>query len=294
MGPNGEMRGTQSFNVAKNTAFSFNPASSAFGVAPEPGDVLQIGVTTGTLQAAMLVFDAASTDILPELPGPALTNSIIPWVGSFPNGDRSFSSDLYVTNPSPDTPAVVTVEFAGVGAIGPHLASTFALAPLHTRAIVDVLLSLFGVDSGQGALVLASNVPVVAAARIATETSGGDFGTFANAMDPTKGVVAGTPGLAIGLPQTATRTGLMVFYNAGGTGTVTLTAFKADGTVAGTLDVPMGAQSSAIVNSVFGHFGVTSQNAGRVRVDVDGGMRVFGWSADVDQISGDIDLTPLR
>jgi hypothetical protein len=199
-----------------------------------------------------------------------------------------------VTNPSPDTPAVVTVEFAGVGAVGTHAASTFALAPLHTRALVDVLLSLFGVESGQGALILASNVPVVAAARIATETSAGDYGTFANAMDPTTGVVAGTPGLAIGLPQTATRTGLMVLYNAGGTGNVTLTGFKADGTTAGTLTIPMGAQASTIVESVFAQMGVTNQNAGRVRIDVDGGMRVFGWSADVDQISGDIDLTPLR
>jgi streptogramin lyase len=293
-GPEGILRGTQSFKVAKNTAYSFNPAASAFGVAPQPGDVIQIGVTTGTLQAAMLVFDAASTDVLPELPGPALTNSIIPWVGSFPNGGRSFSSDLYVTNPSPDTAAVVSVEYAGVGASGAPPSSTFALAPLQTRAITDVLLSLFGVNSGQGALILASNVPVVAAVRIATETSTGDYGTFANAMDPTTGVVTGTPGLAIGLPQTATRTGLLVLYNAGAAGNVTVTGFKADGTVAGTLTVPVGVQSSAVVDSVFSHFGVSNQNAGRVRIDVDGGMRVFGWSADVDQVSGDIDLTPLR
>lgn len=293
-GPNGQLRGTQSFNVAQNTAFSFNPAASAFGVAPQPGDVVQIGVTGGTLQAAMLVFDAASTDVLPDLPAPALTNSIIPWVGSFPNGDRSFSSDLYVTNTSPDTPALVTVEYAGVGSIGALPASTFALFPLQTRAIVDVLLSLFDVDSGQGALILSSNVPVVAAARIATKTSSGDYGTFANAIDPTTGVVAGTPGLAIGLPQTATRTGLLVLYNSGGAGNVTLSAFKADGTLAGTLNVPMGSRSSAVVDSVFSQFGVTNQNAGRVRVDAEDGMRVFGWSADVDQISGDIDLTALR
>jgi sugar lactone lactonase YvrE len=293
-GPTGATRGTQSFNVAKNTSYSFNPASSAFEVAPEPGDVVQIGVTTGTLQASTLVFDAVSTDVLPDLPAPALTNSIVPWVGSFPNGDRSFSSDLYITNPSPDTPAVVTVEFAGVGAVGALPSSTLALAPLHTRALADVLLSLFGLASGQGALILSSNVPVVAAVRIATKTSAGDYGTFANAMDPTAGVVAGTGGLAIGLPQTATRTGLLVFYNAGAAGNATLSAFKADGTVAGTLTVPMGAQASAVVDAVFTHFGITDQPAGRVRVDVDAGMRVFGWSADVDQITGDIDLTALR
>ncbi|HKD16576.1 MAG TPA: DUF5719 family protein, partial [Thermoanaerobaculia bacterium] len=294
IGPSGAMRGTQSFNIAKNTSFSFTPASSAFGVAPAPGDVVRIETTNGTLQASMLVFDAGSTDVLPDLPAPALTNSIVPWVGSFPNGDRSFSSDLYVANTSSDTPALVTVEYAGVGAIGALPASTFALAPLQTRAIVDVLLSLFGVESGQGALILSSNVPVVAAVRVATRTSTGDYGTFANAMDPTTGVVAGTPGIAIGLPQTATRTGLLVLYNSGGSGNVTVTGFKADGNLAGTLTVPMGPQSSAVVDSVFSRLGVTNQNAGRVRIDVEGGMRVFGWSADVDQVTGDIDLTPLR
>ena len=106
--------------------------------------------------------------------------------------------------------------------------------------------------------------------------------------------MAGEGGLAIGLPQTATRTGLLVLYNAGGAGNATLSAFKADGTVAGTLTLPMGAQSSAVVDAVFTHFGITDQPAGRVRIDVDGGMRVFGWSADVDQITGDIDLTALR
>jgi hypothetical protein len=130
--------------------------------------------------------------------------------------------------------------------------------------------------------------------RIATETSGGDYGTFANAMDATTGIVAGTPGIGIGLPQTSTRSGNLVLYNAGGAGTVTVTAFKADGSLAGTLTVPMGAQSSAVVDAVYSKVGVTNQNAGRVRLDVDGGMRVFGWSADVDLVTGDIDLTPLR
>jgi hypothetical protein len=85
-----------------------------------------------------------------------------------------------------------------------------------------------------------------------------------------------------------------VLYNAGGAGSATLTAFKADGTVAGTMNLPMGAQSSAVVDSVYTHFGITDQAAGRVRIDVEGGMRVFGWSADVDEITGDIDLTALR
>jgi streptogramin lyase len=294
IGPDGTIRGTEDFDVAKNASFFFNPASSAFGVAPEPGDVVQIGVTNGTLQASMLVYDAGTTDVLPDLPAPALTNSIVPWVGSFPNGDRSFSSDLYISNPSRDTAALVTIEFAGVGAVGALPTTTIALAPHETRTLIDVLLNLYGIPSGQGALILSSSVPVVTAVRIATETSVGDYGTFANAMDATTGVVSGTPGIAIGLPQTATRSGNLVLYNAGGAGNVTITAFKADGTLAGTLAVPIGQQSSAVVDAVYSQVGVTNQNAGRVRLDVDGGMRVFGWSADVDLVTGDIDLTPLR
>ncbi|HTY43045.1 MAG TPA: hypothetical protein VMH79_14320 [Thermoanaerobaculia bacterium] len=293
-GPDGTMRATRNFDVAKNASLSFNPAASAFGTTAEPGDAVVIDVTTGTLQSSVLVFSAGTTDVLPSLPAAASANAVIPWVGDFPNGDRSFVSDLYLSNPSADTAAQVTVTFYGIG-VPPSAPANVLLDPLQTLAIPDVLAALFGVTAGgQGALTLTANVPVAASARVATQVAAGDYGTFANALDASAGATAGHPQSAIGLPQTATRSGLLLFFNSGAAGTATVTGFKADGTTAGTLPVNLGTNQAAVVGPVFAALGVSNQEAGRVRLDAAAGMTVFGWAAAVDGVTGDIDLTPLQ
>src|SRR5262249_51073443 len=57
LAPDGTQRGSQFFDLAKNASLSFNPAASAFGVAPEPGDAIRVNVTLGTLQSSVLLFD---------------------------------------------------------------------------------------------------------------------------------------------------------------------------------------------------------------------------------------------
>ncbi|HTR04766.1 MAG TPA: hypothetical protein VMN82_16380 [Thermoanaerobaculia bacterium] len=293
-GPDGASRGTHDFDVAKNTSLSFNPAATAFGVAPETGDAIRVNVTNGTLQSSVLVFSAGTTDVLPSLPGAASASSVIPWVGDFPNGDRAFVSDLYLSNPSADTAAQVTVVFYGIG-VAPSAPANVLLDPLQTLAIPDVLAALFGVTGGgQGALTLSANVPVVASARVATQVAAGDYGTFANALDVGAGATNGHPQTAVGLPQTATRSGLLLLFNTGTPGAATVAGFKADGSPAGTLTVNLGTNEAAVVGPVFAALGVSNQEAGRVRLDVAAGMTVFGWAAAVDGVTGDIDLTPLQ
>ncbi len=290
--PDGTQRGAQDFDFAKNTSFSFNPAASAFGVPAEPGDAVRIAVTNGTLQSSVLVFDAGTTDVMPSLPAAASSVQVLPWVGSFPNGDRSFVSDLFLSNPG--TAGVdVTLTFWGIGAAGAPPTATVTLAPLETRAIADVLATLFGVAAGQGALTLTASAPVAASIRVATQTTLGDYGTFANAIDAGAGV-NGKSAFAIGLPQTSTRSGLLLLYNGGTAGTVTIAGFKADGSPAGTLSVDLGPNEAAVVGPVFAALGVTNQAAGRVRLDAPAGMSVFGWAAAVDDVTGDFDLTPLQ
>jgi streptogramin lyase len=292
--PDGTLRGTQDFLVAKNASLSFNPAASAFGLSAEPGDAVRVAVTDGSLQSSVLVFDAGTTDIAPSLPAAATTASVLPWIGSYTTGDRSVASDLYLSNSASDASADVTLTYYGVGSTGPPPLATLTLSPLETRAIPDVLSALFGISAGQGALALSSNAPIAASARLATRVATGDYGTFANALDASAGVTGGGSAFAIGLPQTATRTGLLLLYNAGSAGSVTVTGFRADGSVAGQLAVPLGDHAAGVVNEVFASLGVTSQTAGRVRVDVPAGMNVFGWAAATDNPTGDIDITPLQ
>ncbi len=296
--PDGTVRGRRDVDVAKNASLSFNPAASAFGpateVPPEPGDAVRVAVTDGTLQASVLVFDGGTTDVLPSLPAAATTGAVLPWVGSFPNGDRSFVSDLYLSNASADGSADVTLTFYGIGAAPITATLSPALAPLETRAIADVLSALFQVSAGQGALVLSASSPIAASVRVATQVAAGDYGTFASALDAAAGLTAGKSAFAIGLPQTATRTGLLLLYNAGTSGSATVAGFRADGAPAGTLTVSLGDHAAAVVGPVFAELGVSNQAAGRVRLDVADGMNVFGWAAAVDTVTGDIDLTPLQ
>ena len=292
LAPDGTQRGSQFFDLAKNTSLAFNPAASAFGVAPEPGDAIRVNVTLGTLQSSVLVFDPGTIDVLPSLPTAAAPNVVVPWVGQFVNGDRSFASDLYMSNPSADTAASVQLAFYGVGSPGAMATATLALAPLQTLAIPDVLSAVFGLPAAQGALTLDANTPIAAAVTVATHVAAGDYGTFASALDASGGV-SGASAFAIGLPQTATRSGLIELFNTGAAGDVTLTGFLASGGPAGTLTVHLETNEAAVVGPVFGALGVANQDAGRVRIDVPEGMRVFGWNAATDNVTGDIDLTPI-
>ncbi len=290
--PDGTQRASKDVVVAKNASLSYNPAASAFGVAAEPGDAIRAAVTTGTLQASVLVYDPGTIDVLPSLPAVAASNLVVPWVGAFANGDRSFASDLYLSNPSSETAASIQLAFYGVGTAGAMATANLSLAPLQTLAIPDVLSALFGLPATQGALTLDANTPIAAAVSVATHVAAGDYGTFASALDASLGVSDGSA-FAVGLPQTATRSGLLDLFNTGAPGDVTIHGFLASGAPAGTLTVHLDANEPAVVGPVFAELGVTNQDAGRVRIDVPAGMRVFGWSAATDNVTGDIDITSI-
>jgi hypothetical protein len=290
--PDGTLRATQDFDLAKNASLSYNPAAAAFGVAPEPGDVIRVQVTNGTLQTSALVFDPGTIDVLPSLPAVSSTKLVLPWVGAYVNGDRSFASDLYVSNPSADTAASIQLAFYGTGTPGAMATATLSLTPGQTLAIPDALNALFGIPSAQGAITLDANTPIAATALIATHVAAGDYGTFAAAIDGSGGVSDGSA-LAIGLPQTATRSGLLPLFNTGSPGDVTLTGFTASGAPTGSVTVHLETNELAVFGPVFAALGVATQDAGRVKIDVPAGMRVFGWNAATDNVTGDIDLTPI-
>ncbi len=292
--PDGTARGSRTFSLGKNGTLLFNPAASAFGAAAEPGDVVRSSVATGSLQEAMLVFDGGTTDIAPALPAAAMTQAVIPYAGSLPGDPRSLVSDLYLSNPSADTAADVSVSYAAIGATGAPQVATLTLAPLQSQAIADVLPTLFAVPNGAGALLVSANVPVVSAVRIASSEAAGSYGTFANAFDGAGGIAGGQSGTAIGLPQTATQTSYLLLYNSGAAGTVTVNGFRADGAPVGHFDVPLGSQAAGLVGSPFAALGISNQPAGRIRIDVPAGMQVFAWAAAMDTVTGDIDISPVQ
>jgi streptogramin lyase len=103
--PDGTVRGSRHVALGKNASQEFNPASSAFGVGPEPGDVVRVEVSSGSLQAYMNVVDLGTFDVEPSPPISAMTDAVIPNAGSAPGGSGTYVSDLYLSNPDASTPA---------------------------------------------------------------------------------------------------------------------------------------------------------------------------------------------
>jgi streptogramin lyase len=291
--PDGTIRGSHPFALAKNANQEFNPASSAFGVEPEPGDVVRVEVSSGSLQAYVNVVDLGTLDVEPSPPISAMTDAVIPNAGSAPGGSGTYVSDLYLSNPDPSAPATVTLSYYPLYVAGSPLVETVELPGGTSQAILDFLPTLFGVESGQGALLVTSTAPVAAAARIAVEKSGGDYGTFAAAVAGSTGVPGG-PAVAIGLPQTSTRRTNLLLYNRGTAGDITVTGFRADGSGAGTVTVSAGDHEAVRLNNVFTALGVSNQEAGRIEVGAAAGMDVYAWTAQVDGVTGDVDIAPLR
>ena len=291
----GSVRGTpRTFDIAKNTLEEFNPVASAFGVAPEIGDVVRVSVTAGSLQAYVNILDTGTLDIATALPATARTDSVIPNAGEvLGGGEKSFVSDLFLSNPDPQKAAQVSVAYYPYLSTAPPSVATVSLAAGESQTITDFLPTLFGVSSGQGAFLITSDVPVASATRIASRYTSGDFAGFAPAIDGAAGL-NGTSAISIGLPQTATRRTNLLLYNRGVAGSVKVTGFKSDGTLAGSIDVPIGDHVCSRLNSVFAAFGIVDQSAGRIRIDAPAGMNVYAWTAEVDGFTGDLEIASPR
>ncbi len=291
--PDGTVRGTTPFTIAINTREEFNPAATAFGVDPEPGDVIRVAVSTGSLQPYVNVLDLGTYDVAAFVPVQPLSEAVVPNAGVLVGANSTeFVSDLFLSNPDSAASSAVSVTYYPLYGTPTPLTQTITLAPLETRVLQNVLNTLYGLTSGQGSLFISATVPVDAGVRVGARTNGADYAGFAPVVPGAAGL-ASASGTAFGLPQTARRRTNLLFYNRGHAGSVTVTGFRADGTQAGQVQVPLGDHAPGRLDSVFAAFGVTNQPGGRIRVDVPSGMNVYAWTAAIDNETGDLDLAAV-
>ena len=290
--PDGTVRGVRPFILAINTREEYNPVALAFGVDPEPGDIVRVSVSSGTLQPYVNILDLGTFDVATSIPVNTLDDAIVPNAGILIGAnDTSFVTDLYLSNPA-SSGAAVTVTYYPLYGGGPPISEEVDLAPLESKTVESVLQELFGLTSAQGSLFLDSSVPIYSAIRVGARTGDADYAGFAPTIPGSAGVT-GASATAIGLPQTSFRRTNLLLFNRGAAGSITVTGFKADGTQAGSVEVPLGDHSPGRLNSVFAGFGITNQPGGRIRMDVPSGMNVYAWTAEVDAISGDVDLAAV-
>jgi hypothetical protein len=295
LAPDGSVRGTRSFSLASNIAQEFNPAASAFGVPAEPGDVLVVSVSSGSLQPYVDVLDLGTFDTAISLPVAATRDAVFPNLGTLVrSGDTSFVSDLLLANSDRANPANVTVSYYPAGTSDSPLVSTLTLPPGASPVIADVLGTLFSVTAGQGALIVSSDVPVAVSSRVAARHTEGDYATFSAAIDGADTIVGGGTGIAFGVPQTAVRRTHLLLFNNGFAGTVTVVGYDGQGNEVGRLSVGMAESQAVRVNSVMEQLGAPGQSVGRITVTPAPGMQLYAETAEVDLDTGDVEFARVK
>lgn len=295
LAPDGSVRGQRDFSLAANIAQEFNPAASAFGVAPEPGDVILLSVTSGYLQAYVNVLDLSTLDVAHSPPIDPTDDAIIPDLGTLPGqADTSFVSDLFLANPDSGSDANLAISYLPLGSTGPRIFAELTLPPLSSQAIPDVLGTLFGVTAGQGTVFVQASHPIAVSSRIAARRTEGDYAGFSPALNGGENIGGGETGVAIGVPQTETRRTSLFLYNRGSDGTVTIVGYDGSGNQVGTLSVELASGQAARVSSVMDVLGAGGQAVGRISVSASDGMVLFAQTAEVDVTTGDVEIAKLQ
>lgn len=293
--PDGTVRATLPISIAANIAQEFEPAASAFGLPTEPGDVVRVSVGAGTLFPYVRVRDNGTGDVALSLPVPSTTEGVYPNAGTAVGlFDTSFVSDLFLSNPDDSREATVTVSYHPIDPLAAPAVAPLTLPPGGSVVIPDVLATLFGVQSGQGTLIVRGEIPVVSSLRIASRKSEGDFAVFAFPIERSGVVPADGSATAIGVPQIANRRTNLLLFNAGEAGVATIIAINGNGDESGRTTVAIGENRVVRIDSVMATLGTTDQNNGRLVIEVSDGMLLYAWAAEVDAVTGDVEIQPFR
>ncbi len=290
--PDGTVRGTRRFVLTRNVAEEFNPAASAFGVSPEPGDVIRLAVASGSVQSYVNVFDTRSTDVAAAPPTAASTEGVFPHLSNFA-GAGGRLSDLYVSNPDTTRPVNVTFSFIQENGGGAPRLATIALPPGGSRVIEDALTSFFGVLLG-GAVTYTADGPVAVAARVASRRDEGDYATIVSALSPSGAIAPVGAAESLGAPTTDARTTDLLLFNSGALSAVTVIGFDDSGNETGRRTVSIGSQGSIRIPAVLTTVGGAGLAAARLRVETEAGGRIYAVTEQIDQGTGDTESARLR
>jgi DNA-binding beta-propeller fold protein YncE len=226
----GSLRGSFAFALGANERREFNPAASAFGVEPQPGDVIRITATGGAVQAYTTVFDLGTRDAAVALPMDAATGMVFPSVGRSGGVNGSvFESDLWLANPDPDAPASVTISYVPSDGASAPPAATRTIPPRGSLRVENLMTALFSRATGQGALTLSSDRPIAALVRVASKRAEGDYAGFATPLTAADAIAGGGSKVAPGALQDTERRTHLLLYNSGAAGRVTAVILGGDG-----------------------------------------------------------------
>jgi len=219
---------------------------------------------------------------------PSSSRVVIPAVGRAPGiGGTYWRSDVTVMNPNASQ-ARISWRYLPAGSNNTAAGwSALNLAAGETRVLRDVA-SLFGVQSGTGALEFAADGFVAPVVTSRTYTSTADGGTYGQSIDPVMRYRADA--YVPGLRSDSSYRSNVGFYNNSNTATgVTAKLVNLYGQeVASTfVSVPAHAPVQFSLSSLFPNVNLASYPTLTLHAHTDGGAILFGYGSVVDNASGD-------
>ena len=281
---------------------ALNGLLSQFGTINDGRVEVEVLSNTGKVSAYASVLDNKTND--PLLVSPVLKSSVasnryvIPGV-AYTNGIADWRTDVRLYN-SAGTAVNATVNYYPEGAPTSVQSRTITIAAGETKALDNVLNSLFGISapSATGSVVVttAGTSNIIATARTYAVTDVGTIGQFIPAVTPSDAVGAGDRALQLLQLESsdAFRTNIGLAETTGNPATVEVSLVLPDSKVTPVFTWPLAANE--FVQIPLGYFNVTDAiyNA-RVSVRViDGTGRVTAYGSLIDNISKDPTYVPAQ
>lgn len=273
-----------SFNAG--SAVGDTTSADAGAVVDNPG-AFSVEVTNGTntLSGTLLSGPAA---------GIALYQPVVATVTGL--GGTNFKTDVRMVNRSSGE-ATVTIDYyakSNNGQSGPNETAVVTIPPNGQAAVDNLLETVWGIDDGQGALVVTSDREITSSARIYNDQVDAGLGTFGQYSQGLARSHAWPRGVVPFLSNTPVNQGEGFRSNIGWFNpnadaiTVTFSGYASDGTLLGTVtaEAPGYQQQQVKVSDLWPALG-NYPDPFYVWYDVADGDAVFMYGSVVDNVNGD-------
>jgi len=204
-------------------------------------------------------------------------------------GGTKWRTDLFIFN-GENSNASISMKYLSAGSDNSSAQCIFSgtISSHSSKGFDDIVLSLFGVNSGFGGIsIYSNNLPISVMSRTYNEAPSGTFGQGISGRDLSKVISAGKKGILIGLSENSNYRTNVGFLNASASNSeVEVDLYSENGDLLGTLNYSLKPYELYQENQIFLKINKSDIKNGRVEVIVNSGS-VFAYASIVDNKTGD-------
>jgi hypothetical protein len=287
---------SRTFKWPGGTHTQYSPLFASFGLEPVPSARFVVSVTSGTVLPFGTSADPITTDPIGLEFAKASEAATLQWIPAVfrnagPLGPLS-RTDLQLYNPGTVSAAVQLV-FRSASPGGPLPSATVTVPAGKVVGVTDPLGTLLGLTAATGILDVISDQPVSVFARVhGSDPSGGTFGYGLAGKLSSAAVPGGSRGVFLADTDSGynvIQTDLLLANISDVSTTVTLNLANADGSSAGTRDLPLAPKEVRYVSMPWYSIAGSGTFFGRLDVVPSGTASVFATLLRQDRKTGDTD-----